>query len=235
MASITTAVCTSLKKQVMEGQHKLGFNASLSIAVTSGSNVISATSGNFNDVAPGMIFTGASFPGGSVAFSRLQTPTVATVDAIAFANQASVGITVGCDNISCALIKVGFSGTYDATTTAYSQLVGNSDEVANGSGYSTGGAKIQVGGPSGGVAVSGTSAYWNPNGTVGPANPTWTSASFSTTGCIFYNAGGSTGVGGSPNQAICVESFGGTQTVTAGTFTVLLPAFGAGTALLTVS
>lgn len=231
MPSITTAVCTSLKKQVMEGQHKLGFSGSVSIAVTSGSNVISATSGNFSDVAPGVLFTGASFPGGSVAISRLQSTTLATVDAIAFANQASVGIAFNCDTINCALIKVGFSGTYDATTTSYSQLTSNSDEVAAGGGYSTGGAHSQQGNNANGVSVSGTSAYWNPNN----VNPSWTSATFSTTGCMFYNAGGSSGAGGSPNQALCVESFGGTQTVTAGTFTILLPVNAAGTALLTVS
>lgn len=69
-------------------------------------------------------------------------------------------------------------------------------------------------------STSGTSAFWSWS-----VNPSWTSATFSTVGCIIYNSSAS-------NKAVYVGSFGGTQTVTAGTFTVLLPTNGVGTSIL---
>jgi hypothetical protein len=119
----------------------------------------------------------------------------------------------------CALGIVSPAGTYGAATTNYSNLTGNSDEVANGSGYATGGfawTAAQNLTP----LTSGTGAYWQWS-----VNPSWTSASFSTTGCIIYNSSAS-------NKAVYVGSFGGTQTVTAGTLTLLQPTNGVGTSLM---
>ena len=47
----------------------------------------------------------------------------------------------GADAFKVALFKANASitGTYDATTTNYSNVTGNSDELPNGSGYTTGG------------------------------------------------------------------------------------------------
>lgn len=118
-----------------------------------------------------------------------------------------------------ALGIVSPTGTYGAATTNYSNLTGNSDEVASGSGYTTGGfawTAAQNITP----ATSGTGAYWSWS-----VNPSWTSASFSTTGCIGYNSSAS-------NKAVYVGSFGGTQTVTSGTLTLLLPTNGVGTSIL---
>lgn len=111
------------------------------------------------------------------------------------------------------------AGTYGAATTNYSNLTGNSDEVPNGSGYTTGGfawTAAQNITPS----TSGTGAFWQWS-----VNPNWTSASFSTGGCIIYNSS-------STNKAVYVGSFGGTQTVTAGTLTLVQPTNGVGTSLL---
>jgi hypothetical protein len=119
----------------------------------------------------------------------------------------------------CALGIASPTGTYGAATTNYSNLTGNSDEVANGSGYTTGGfawTAAQNTTP----ATSGTGAYWSWS-----VNPSWTSASFSTSGCIIYNSSAS-------NKAVYVGSFGGTQTVTSGTLTLTLPTNGVGTSIL---
>ena len=102
------------------------------------------------------------------------------------------------------------TGTYGAATTNYTNLTGSSDEVASGGGYTTGGYDFTAANnitP----AVSGTTAFWSWG-----VNPSWTSATFSTSGCLIYNNTNGT-------RAVYVGSFGGTQTVTAGTFTVLLP------------
>lgn len=101
-------------------------------------------------------------------------------------------------------------GTYGAATTNYSDLTGNSDEVPNGSGYTTGGfawTAAQNTTPT----TSGTTAYWSWS-----TNPNWTSATFTTSGCIIYNSSAS-------NKAVYVGSFGGDQSVSAGTLTLVLP------------
>jgi len=120
-----------------------------------------------------------------------------------------------------ALVKVSPTGTYDATTTNYSNLTGNSDEVASGGGYTTGGfawTAAQNITP----LTSGAVAYWQWD-----TNPSWTSASFSTTGCIIYNSSAS-------NAAVYVGDFGGTQTVSSGTLTLVLPTNGSTTSLLRI-
>lgn len=118
-----------------------------------------------------------------------------------------------------ALIIPSPAGTFGAASTNYSNL--GADEVANGSGYTTGGfawTAAQNITP----LTSGTQAYWSWS-----VNPSWTSATFSAAGCMIYNST-------SGNRAVYVGSFGGTQTVSAGTFTLVLPANGAGTSVLQI-
>jgi len=113
-------------------------------------------------------------------------------------------------------------GTYGAATTNYSNLTGNSDEVPNGSGYTTGGF-VWTAAQNITPGTSGTGAFWQWS-----VNPSWTSASFSTSGCVIYNSS-------SGNRAVYVGSFGGTQTVTAGTLTLVQPTNGVGTSLLQIN
>lgn len=123
------------------------------------------------------------------------------------------------DTFKIALVKVGPAGTYGAATTNYSDLTGNSDEVANGSGYATLGFPLTCVTPT----TSGTTGYLDFS-----PDASWTSATFSTTGAIIYNSSKS-------NKAVCVLDFGGTQTVSAGTFTVIFPAAAAGTAIIRIA
>lgn len=114
------------------------------------------------------------------------------------------------------------TGTYGAATVNYSDLTGNSDEVANGSGYSTGGYDLTAANnitPS----TSGTTAFWEWG-----VNPSWTSATFSTSGCIIYNSSAS-------NKAVYVGSFGGTESVVSGTLTLIMPTNNSSSALLRIS
>jgi hypothetical protein len=119
----------------------------------------------------------------------------------------------------CALGKVTPTGTYGAASVNYSDLTGNSDEVASGGGYTTTGfawTAAQNITP----ATSGTGSYWQWS-----VNASWTSATFSTVGCIIYNSSAS-------NKDVYVGSFGGTETVTSGTLTLVQPTNGVGTSLL---
>ncbi len=133
--------------------------------------------------------------------------------------QAIHNFTATSGNIfKSALIIATPAGTYGAATTNYSTITGNSDEVS-GTGYTVGGfawTAAQNITPS----TSGTGAFWSWS-----VNPSWTTATFSTSGTGFYNSSAS-------NKMVYVGYFGGTETVTAGTFTILLPTNGVGTSVL---
>jgi VCBS repeat-containing protein len=116
----------------------------------------------------------------------------------------------GGDTFNMALYSS--SASLDATTTAYS----STNEVPNGSGYTTGGLALTNTDPT----TSGTTAM-----ATFSANPQWTAASFTTRGALIYNVTQS-------NKAVAVLDFGGDQTVSSGTFTVNLPAVDATHALL---
>jgi len=117
-----------------------------------------------------------------------------------------------------ALIKASPTGTYNAATTNYSNVTGNSDETS-GTGYSAGGASLTNVTPT----STGTTAY-----TTFSPNPSWTSASFSCSGCIIYNSSAS-------NKSVSVHDFGGTQTVSSGTFTVVMPTADSSNAILRIA
>lgn len=110
------------------------------------------------------------------------------------------------------------TGTYGAATTNYSNLTGNSDEVS-GTGYSAGGYDITAANNTTPTS-SGTTAYTTPG-----VNPSWTSSSFSARACIMYNATNG-------NRAVYVGDFGGTQTVSSGTFTIIMPTNNSSNALI---
>ena len=118
----------------------------------------------------------------------------------------------------CALIKATPTGTYNASSTNYSNITGNSDE-ASGTGYSAGGFAWTAAQNITPANSAGT-AYWSWS-----ANPQWTTATFSADGCMIYNSSAS-------NKAVAVFDFGGTKSVTAGTFTLQLPTNDSSNAIL---
>lgn len=136
--------------------------------------------------------------------------------------QAMHNFTTTTGNVfKVALIKVSMAGTYGAASTNYSDITGNSDEVT-GTGYTAGGyawTAAQNTTP----ATSGTGAFWSWS-----TNPSWTTASFSTTACMIYNSSSS-------NKAVYVGDFGGTQTVSSGTFTIVLPTNAVSTSILQIN
>lgn len=117
-----------------------------------------------------------------------------------------------------ALIKVGPAGTYGAASTNYSNITGNSDEVS-GTGYSAGGVSLTNITPT----STGTTAFWSFS-----PNPSWTTATFSTTACMIYNSSAS-------NKSTSTYDFGGTQSVSAGTFTIVMPTADASNAVLRIA
>ena len=119
-----------------------------------------------------------------------------------------------------ALIKANASqsGTYSAATTNYSDVTGNSDELPATGGYTTGGNTLTNIDPT----TSGTTAF------VDFADTTWTSATFTTRGCIIYNTSQS-------NKAVMVIDFGADFSVSGGTFQIQFPTANASDAILRIA
>ena len=92
-------------------------------------------------------------------------------------------------------------------------------EVANGNGYTTEGIVLTNVTP----ALSGDTACCD------FADVSFTSASFTTRGCMIYNET----VANDP--AVCVIDFGGNKTVSSGTFTIQFPAADANNAIVRIA
>lgn len=126
------------------------------------------------------------------------------------------------DTFRVALIKENPTGTFDATTVAYTDL--GSDQ-ASGTGYtstfdtvSTGAqAAIATGYPQ----MDGTTAVMDFDDAV------FTNVTVQADGCILYNPNAD-----SAGNVIAVFDFGGTVSATAGDFTIQFPAPGASTSIL---
>ena len=120
----------------------------------------------------------------------------------------------GADTFKAALYLA--SASLGAGTTAYSAT----GEVT-GTNYTAGGITV-----TNAVAptTSGTTAYWTPSASLVYTNVTLSTA-FDTV--LIYNSTQS-------NRAVSVHTFG-SQTVTAGTFTLTMPTNAAGTALLNIA
>lgn len=214
--SITTAMCSSFKQELMEGGHCLNTTTTFTGTTANTSFDITSVS-SFSNLAVGMAITGTNIAAGAVIASFVSTNEIVMSAA---ATGTNAGLTGTADLCYMALIIPSPTGTYGAATTNYSNVTGNSDEVASGGGYTTGGALLT----NATASLSSTTAY-----TTYSANPSWTSATFSTAGCLVYNSSNRLGTTG---RAIGVFSFGGTQEVTAGTFTVLMPSNTSSTGLL---
>ena len=121
------------------------------------------------------------------------------------------------DTIKVALIKDSPAGTYNASTTNYSNVTVNFDE-ARGTNYTTGGNNLA----SAVISLDGSTAI------VDFADTTWASATVSADGCILYNAS-------QTNRAIAVIDFGGTKTSTNGDFTIEFPTADASNAIIRIA
>ena len=111
------------------------------------------------------------------------------------------------------------TGTYNASTTSYDDLTGNTDELPNATGYTTGGNTLTSVTP----VADGTTAVCDFD------NTTWTSATFTTSGGIIYNDTAS------GNPACAILSFGGDQQVSSGDFQIQFPAAAAATAIIRIA
>jgi len=121
------------------------------------------------------------------------------------------------DTLKIALIKETPSGTYDASTTNYSDVTGNTDE-ATGTNYTAGGQTLD----SATISLSGSTAI------VDFSDEVFSNLTLSADGAIIYNSSQS-------NKAIAVFDFGGTVTATSGDFTIVFPTADASNAVIRIA
>ena len=119
----------------------------------------------------------------------------------------------GGDTFNLALYTS--SATLNKSTTAYT----TSAEVATATGYTAKGKAL----------VSATPVLSSDTAVCDFANTSWTSASFTSRGCLIFNDTAS----GDPS--CCSIDFGGDKTVTSGTFTIEFPAATAGNAIIGIA
>ena len=219
--AITTAMLASFKRDILNGAHCFAQSRSFTCTSTATVTVVgvSPAPATATPIYQGEAVSGTNVTANTVISRILGASSVELSKAPAAAITA---FTVVGDIFKMALIKVGMAGTYGAASTGYSDITGNTDETT-GTGYVAGGTALTNVDP----VASSPSAY-----TTFSPNPSWTSASFSTAGCMIYN---STQNGPNANPGVSVHDFGGTQTVTSGTFTAVMPVAAVGTAILQIT
>ena len=121
------------------------------------------------------------------------------------------------DVLKLALIKDTPTGTYDASTTNYSDVTGNSDE-STGTNYTAGGQNLD----GATISTSGTTAFLDFTDEV------FADVTVSADGCIIYNSS-------QANKAVAVIDFGGTVAATAGDLTIEFPAADATNAIVRIA
>jgi len=127
------------------------------------------------------------------------------------------------DVLKIALIKESPIGTYDATTTNYSDVTGNTDEAV-GTNYTAGGQVLDTptDGSSSIINLDGGTAYIDFNDEV------FSTLTISADGAILYNSS-------QGNKAIAVFDFGGTVTSTNGDFTIVFPTQDSSSAVIRIT
>lgn len=216
MAGTTTAMCNSFKRGLLEGVHR--FQQSRTFTGTGVSTQTWTGLSALTGLAVGVFLSGTNVAAGTRVADILSSNSI-------FVSKASTGaigtVTAVGDAFKIALIKVSPTGTYGAASTSYTDITGNSDEVS-GTGYTAGGVALTNVDPS----VSTNTAITD------FADVSWTTASFSATAAMIYNT---TQNGPTATPSVSTHDFGGTQTVTAGTFTLVFPTPDASNAILRIA
>jgi hypothetical protein len=116
-----------------------------------------------------------------------------------------------------ALYSIANGASLDATTTVYT----SAGELLTAGGYTQTGQTLTISQVPSSSGTPTTTAFIN------FANAVWTGASFSADGALIYNA--------TTGHSVAVLNFGGTKTVSSGTFTVQFPVAGSGAAIVQIA
>ena len=125
----------------------------------------------------------------------------------------------GANSFKIGLFKTAPAGTYDASTTNYSTVTGNSDEHGTPTGYTTGGTALTNVTPT----STTTTAFTDFSQDI-----TWGTSTFTSDGAFIYNATNS-------NRMVSVHDFGGPKQSTAGDFVIQFPSPTSTTAIIRIA
>lgn len=219
MAGYTTAMLATFKQDLMSALHC--FNGVITKTASGVNGAFTLTGmANVTGLAVGMAVTGTNVAAGAVVAS-VDSASQVTLSKAHTGTITTATITFTGDVFKIALGKVGPTGTYDQTSTNYTDLTGNADEVT-GTGYTAGG-----------IALTNTTPSITSNVALTTfSNVSWTTATFSSRAALIYNTSQR---GPTATRAASVHDFGGTQTVTAGTFTLVFPTADNNNAILRIS
>jgi hypothetical protein len=123
----------------------------------------------------------------------------------------------GQDVFKIALYSIANGATLDSTTSVYTTV----GEIS-GTGYFAGGAQLAISQTPTSAGTPSTTAFVN------FFDISWSGASFSADGALIYNSTNN-------NKAVGVLNFGGTKTVSNGTFTVQFPTAGIGSSIVQIA
>ena len=125
----------------------------------------------------------------------------------------------------------GTTSQYTAPSDGTADPTNTYEVTSTSSGYVTGGKALTNQGVTG---TSSTTTSFTDFADLSTANGTaWTSATFTTHGCLIYNT---TVVSGFTNdRSVCVVSFGGAKTVSNGTFSIEFPTASTSAAILRIT
>jgi hypothetical protein len=227
----TTAIANSFKVEILQSGHC--FNATLSSlagAGTSGAFTITGLASTAG-ISVGMAAGGTNVAAGAIVAS-VDSATQVTVSKAHTGTVTSGTISFTADVFKGLLIKASPARTFDGTqtnvgtpgTSAASATNVGTDETS-GTGYTSGG--VALGNITPALSTTTATTQFTPN-------PSWTSASFSATAFIVYNSSVRQGAAATPlgGRVVGVYDLGGTQTVSSGTFTILMPTNDASNALI---
>jgi hypothetical protein len=225
----TTAVANSFKVEVMQAAHCL--NAPQTLACTSTTTATVPGLASTAGISVGMAVSGTNWPAG-VTVKSVDSATQITTSAAPTA--AVTSITVTGDALKILLVKTTPTRTYDGTQSNVGTPGIGTPGVANvgtdetsGTGYTSGGAALTNVTPV--LSTATAIADFNPD-------PSWTSASFSCTDAIIYNTTTRLGGAAAPlnGRVLSNHDLGGTQTVTSGTLTLVMPTPDASNAIIRI-
>ncbi len=229
MVAITTAMTTSMRSEFFSAGHAFLATVNPTATVASASASVTTVS-SMAGVAVGMAVTSGSagIPANTVV-ARITSATALTLSAVTTAGITGGTLTIAGDIFNVALIKQGFAANFDSTNTNYTNM--STDELSTAGGYTATGTALTNVSPTTGSTV----AWINFS-----PNPSWSSATFSTAGCMIYNSsvrvGGTSGTNTTGGGRACsVHDFGGNQVVSSGTFTILMPSSNSTSAILRIS
>jgi hypothetical protein len=209
--AVTSAICDTWKKEIMQSIHC--HDAAVTPTVTLNSTTSVTAVSSLTDVTVGKAVSGTNIAANTVVATVGSSNTLTL--SIAATGSATQTVTIAGDTFKMLLVN---SGSYGATQTNVGTPGGGSPSTSNvgtdessGTNYSSGGTAMTNVTPTiPGLDTAVT--QW--------ADVTWTTVTVSAIGAIAYNTAGRTS---STGRTVAIFSLGGQQTVTAGTFTLVMP------------